>query len=141
MRLSPIPKVFVVILAAATLIPVASAAHRQTDQTPVPWGMVTQNTSCVIFSQHRVTHGMFWGVAVTAKRYSVLDVVESHNYTLPQKAYKEDQATLDQLQGIATNNRVKFINIPGKVTAKELKEARQMCQSDAAPQYASSSGS
>jgi|GEM_PF-4539606 len=121
--------------AIAMLAPVSFAAHRQEDETPIAWGTMNQNTGCVVFEQHRATRGMFWGVAATVTRYSVLQVVESHNFTLPQKDYKEDQATLNKLQDLAARKQVKFINIPGKVTDKKLKEARQMCQAQAAPQY------
>lgn len=128
-------------LTMALLAPFAFAAHNQTDETPVAWGTIHQNTGCVIFEQHRATRGMFWGVAATVTRYSVLQVVESHHYTLPQKDYKEDQDTLNKLQDLAARNQVKFINIPGKVTSKKLKEARQMCGAEAAPQYEASSDS
>ena len=128
-------KALAVSAAIAMLPPVSFAAHRQVDETPIAWGTINQNTGCVIFEQHRATRGMFWGVAATVTRYSVLQVVESHHYTLPQKDYKEDQATLNKLQDLAAGNQVKFINIPGKVTSKKLKKARQMCQAEAAPQY------
>jgi hypothetical protein len=133
-------KTLTLILTLATLTPLAAAARPAADQSPIPWGTINQNTSCVIFEQHRATRGMFWGVAATVTRYSVLQVVESHHYTLPKKDYKEDQATLDHLQDIAARDHVKFINIPGKVNTKKLKQARQMCQSAAAPQYDATSG-
>jgi hypothetical protein len=131
--------VLAVSLTMAMLSPFAFAAHSRGDDIPMAWGTINQNTGCVIFEQHRATRGMFWGVAATVTRYSVLQVVESHHYTLPQKDYKEDQATLNKLQDLGARNQVKFINIPGKVTARKLKEARQMCGAQAAPQYNASS--
>lgn len=132
-------KTLTLILALATLTPFAAAARPAADPSPIPWGTLTQNTSCVIFEQHRATRGMFWGVAATVTRFSVLRVVESHHYTLPQKQYKQDQNTLDHLQDIAARDHVKFINIPGKVNAAILKQARQMCRAAAAPQYSAPS--
>ncbi|MGC8550425.1 MAG: hypothetical protein ACP5M4_12055 [Acidobacteriaceae bacterium] len=141
MRRKLLTKTLTASLAVAMLAPFAFAARNQADETPIAWGTINQNTGCVIFEQHRATRGMFWGVAATVTRYSVLQVVESHNYTLPRKNYKEDQATLNKLQDLAARNQVKFINIPGKVTQKKLKEARQMCRAQAAPQYDAASGS
>ena len=135
MRCDTLSKTLIISLAIAMLAPFAFAAHSRENETPMAWGTINQNTGCVIFEQHRATRGRFWGVASTVTRYSVLQVVESHNYTLPQKDYKEDQATLNKLQDIAAREQVKFINIQGKVTQKTLKEARQMCQAQAAPQY------
>ncbi len=134
-------KTLTALLALALLAPSALAAHHRADETPMAWGTIHQNTGCVIFEQHRATRGMFWGVASSVTRYSVLQVVESHGYTLPQKDYKEDQSTLNKLQDLAALKQVKFINIPGKVTQKKLKEARQMCQAQAASKYDASSGS
>jgi len=121
-----------VTLLLAAMAPLASAAHKRSHKKNpalMPWGTLTQNKGCVIFAQHRKTRGMYWGVAVTTERYNALDVVETIHYTMPRKHYRENQDTLNKLENLAVRDRIKFVNIPGKVTPQKLEEARHMCRS------------
>ena len=114
------------------LSPLCFARAKNKDEKPVVWGVLSQNTGCVIFREHRKTRGMFWGVAVTAVRFSELDVVDSENYKLPGTSYRETQANMDMLERLANKNRLKYVNIPGKVTPAQLKAARALCKSSSA---------
>jgi hypothetical protein len=98
------------------------------NQEPVVWGVLTQNTGCVIFQEGHKTSGMFWGVAVTTKTVGKLTVVESQNYTLEQKEYLETQENLDGLMQRAQKDMVKFVKIPEKYSPELLEKARAMCK-------------
>lgn len=96
---------------------------------PVPFGMVSQNTGCVIFREFRKTSGMFWGVAVTTKTVSKLEVIEGDHYNLNRKLWDETQIDdMNELQRIATKDKIKFVKIPSKKpTSEQLEKARAMC--------------
>jgi hypothetical protein len=98
------------------------------NEGPIPWGMLSQSTGCLIFKEHRKTTGMFWGVAVTTKTFSVLEVVETQNYTLEQKQWKEDQENMDKLNRLALKDKIKFVKIPKDYSEKQLERARSMCK-------------
>ena len=99
-------------------------------QDPVVFGMLSQNTGCVIFREFRKTSGMFWGVAVTTKTVGKLEVIETQNYTLDQKKWDETvQDDMNELQRIAVRDKVKFVKIPNKKpTDEQLKKARALCK-------------
>jgi hypothetical protein len=99
-------------------------------QDPVVFGMLSQNTGCVIFREFRKTSGMFWGVAVTTKTVGKLEVVETQNYTLDRKKWDETvQDDMNELQRIAVRDKVKFVKIPNKKpTDEQLKKARASCK-------------
>ena len=99
-------------------------------QDPVVFGMLSQNTGCVIFREFRKTSGMFWGVAVTTKTVGKLEVIETQNYTLDQKKWDETvQDDMNELQRIAVRDKVKFVKIPNKKpTDEQMKKARALCK-------------
>ncbi len=99
-------------------------------QDPVVFGMLSQNTGCVIFREFRKTSGMFWGVAVTTKTVGKLEVIETQNYTLDRQKWDETvQDDMNELQRIAVRDKVKFVKIPNKKpTDEQLKKARALCK-------------
>jgi len=119
-------------LLALVLSPAAlSPGEKPVDaQDPVVFGMLSQNTGCVIFREFRKTSGMFWGVAVTTKTVGKLEVIETQNYTLDQKKWDETvQDDMNELQRIAVRDKVKFVKIPNKKpTDEQLKKARALCK-------------
>jgi hypothetical protein len=108
----------------------AQEEHPPESQDPIAFGIISGNTSCVIFREFRKTSGMFWGVAVTTKSVTKLEVIESQNYTLDRKQWDETQMDdLNELQRIANKDKVKFVKIPNKKpTADQLNKARTMCK-------------
>jgi hypothetical protein len=100
-------------------------------QEPIAWGMLTHNSSCVIFAEGRKTKGMFWGVAVTATVTGKLTVIETQNYTLDQKQYLETQDVMNDLMLRAQKDNVKFVKIPEKYSPELLEKARATCKSEA----------
>jgi hypothetical protein len=117
---------------ALFLLPATAAQDQKPadSQDPIAFGLLSQNTGCVIFSEFRKTSGKFWGVAVTTKTVSKLEVVEAQNYKLDRKQWDETQMDdLNELQRIATRDKVKFIKIPNKKpTSQQLDKARAMCK-------------
>jgi hypothetical protein len=95
---------------------------------PVVWGIISQNSGCVIFKEYRKTSGMFWGVAVTTKTRSFLEVLETQHYTLDQTKWDEtDPESMDQLQRLSVKDKIKFVKIPEKYSDEQLDKARKMC--------------
>ena len=119
-------------LLALVLSPAAlSPGEKPADaQDPVVFGMLSQNTGCVIFREFRKTSGMFWGVAVTTKTVGKLEVIETQNYTLDRNKWDETvQDDMNELQRIAVRDKVKFVKIPNKKpTDEQLKKARALCK-------------
>lgn len=124
MRLSRV----ISLLVLATSVPIASGKSTPA-QDPIAWGMLHQNSGCVIFEEGHKTKGMYWGVAVTTKTSGKLTVIETQNYTLPQKEYIETQEVMDQLMRFAEQDHVKYVKIPEKYSADLLEKARGMCKS------------
>ena len=119
------------VVAISLLISVAAAKDKKDDESkkePIAWGLLSQNEGCVIFKEYRKTSGRFWGVAVTTKTLSVLEVVEMQNYELTQLKWEETQENMDELQRLALKNKVKFVKIPSKFTNEQLEKARTMCR-------------
>jgi len=98
------------------------------EEDPVVWGMATQNAGCVIFKEFRKTNAKFWGVAITTKTFSGLEVLESQNYELTPKKWVEDQESLNQLQRLALKDKIKFVKIPEKFSDAQLQKARAACK-------------
>jgi hypothetical protein len=114
----------------ATSFHVASGKNTPA-QDPIAWGILNQNSGCVIFEEGRKTKGMYWGVAVTAKISGKLTVIEAQNYTLPQTEYVETQDVMNDLMRIAEKDHVKYVKIPEKYSPDLLEKARAMCKGTA----------
>jgi len=83
-----------------------------------------------VFGSPIKTSGMFWGVAVTTKTVSILEVVETQNYKIDQTTWNEaQQDDINELQRIAVKDKIKFVKIPNKEqTDEQLEKARTMCK-------------
>jgi hypothetical protein len=106
-----------------------ASAKDAPNQDPVAWGMLSQNSGCVIFEEGHKTKGMFWGVAVTTQTTGKLTVIEAHDYALNQKEYLETQDVMNDLMRRAQKDHVKFVKIPEKYSPDLLEKARAMCKS------------
>lgn len=111
--------------------PVALAQDKPQTMEPVIWGASSGNTACVIFAEGHKTSGRFYGIAATAKRVGKLTLIETQNYTFPDKEVLETQENLDKLMEIAHKDRVKFVKIPEKYSPELLEKARSACRADA----------
>ena len=122
-------KLMNLLLMLLVLAPPSFAAGKQAarENEPVVWGMLSQNTGCVIFKEGHKTKGMYWGVAVTTKRYGKLTAIESQNYDLGEKEIVETQENMDDLMQRARRDHVKFVKIPEKYAPDLLNKARAMC--------------
>ena len=110
-------------------MPMSLAAQKgATAPEPVVWGLLTGNTSCVIFAEGRKTSGRFYGVAVTTKSVGKLTLVEAQNYSFEQKEVLETQENMDNLTRTAQKDHVKFVKIPEKYSPELLEKARAACR-------------
>src|SRR5258706_16318508 len=110
-------RILLISILALSVSPVANAKNKKPadSQEPVVFGILSQNVGCVIFREYRKTSGMFWGVAVTTKTVSHLEVVETQNYKIEQTTWNEaQQEDINELQRLAVKDKVKF----GKITNK-----------------------
>ena len=125
-------RILLISILALSLSPVATAKDKKSpdSQEPVVFGILSQNAGCVIFREYRKTSGMFWGVAVTTKTVSQLDVIETQNYKIEQTTWNEtQQEDLNELQRIAVKDKIKFVKIPNKnPTDEQLEKARTLCK-------------
>jgi len=110
---------------------VALFAQNKPEPEPVVWGILTGNSSCVIFAEGRKTSGRFYGVAITTKTVEKLTVVETQNYTFDPKEVLETQDTMDDLMRKAQKDHVKFVKIPEKYSPDLLDKARAACKAGA----------
>ena len=125
--------IFLIAILAISLSPVAAAKDKKKpadSQEPVVFGILSQNVGCVIFREYRKTSGMFWGVAVTTKTVSQLEVVETQNYKIEQTTWNEtQQEDMNELQRLAVKDKIKFVKIPNKnPTDEQLEKARTLCK-------------
>lgn len=121
-------KHFLLFLMLSLLVSTSFASDKNSqNQDPIAWGMLSQNTGCVIFQEGRKTSGAFWGVAVTTKTVGKLTIIETQNYTPDTKVYLETQENMDALQRQAQQDKVKYIKIPEKYTQQQLEKARALC--------------
>lgn len=117
-----------VLLAFLGLVDSGGANEKQ--KYPYAWGMLTQNSGCAIFAEERHKHTRFVG-AVEVSWNGTLDVIETKNYEMKQREWKETREDLDALQKLALKDKLKLIKIPAKHTQEQLDQARAMC--NAAP--------
>lgn len=108
-----------------------TAQNKAQESEPVAWGILSGNSSCVIFAQGRKTSGKFYGVAVTTKTLGKLTVIEQQNYSFPQKEVIETQENMDNMTQMAEKDHVKFVKIPEKYSPELLEKARAVCKAGA----------
>ncbi len=106
-----------------------SAQSKTAGSEPVAWGILSGNSSCVIFAEGHKTSGRFYGVSITTKTVGKLTLVEAQNYTFNQHEVLETQENMDNLMQIAQKDRVKFVKIQEKYSPELLEKARASCKS------------
>ena len=116
------------VVVLAVLAGTANGKQKDKNKYPYAWGMLTDNTGCVIFTEARHKHTRFVG-AVEVRWDGTLDVLEQRNYEMKQKQWKETRKELDALQALAMKDKLKLVKIPEKHTDQELQQARDMCAS------------
>jgi hypothetical protein len=105
-----------------------SAEQKAPEPDPVIWGIMSNNSGCVIFAEGRKTSGMFYGIAVTTKTVGKLTLIETHDYAFDQKVTLETQENMDNLMRIAQKDHIKFVKIPENYTPELLEKARTACK-------------
>jgi hypothetical protein len=120
------------VLAFALAAPAVISAEKTQPAEPVAWGMLSNNTGCVIFAEGHKTSGRFYVVAVTTKTVGKLTLIETQNYSFTQNVVLETQENMDSLMQIAEKDHIKFVKIPEKYTPDLLEKARASCKAAAA---------
>lgn len=118
-----------VLLCFVLAIPTAlSAGKTPPASDPIVWGILSNNSGCVIFAEGKHTSGRFYGVAVTTKTVGQLTLIETQSYTFNQKVTPETQENMDDLMRLAQKDHVKFVKIPEKYSPDLLEKARIACK-------------
>jgi hypothetical protein len=110
----------------------SAAGKSKNEKYPYAWGVLEGNTGCVIFADTRHKKTEFVGV-IKESWWGTLDVIETHHYEMKQKQWQETRKSLDQLQKLALEAKLKLVKIPAKHTQEQLEEARKMCGVPAIP--------
>jgi hypothetical protein len=100
------------------------------NRKPVAWGIISQNSGCVIFEESIKTSFRFYGVAETYSRTGKLKVIETQKYTMDQTEYNESKENMDSLMQRAVKDHIKYVKIPENYTDDQLDSARDLCNSD-----------
>jgi hypothetical protein len=114
-----------------TAVSALSGQNKAQQSEPIAWGLLSGNSSCVIFAEGHKTSGRFYGVVMTAKTVGKLTLVETQNYTFNQKEVLETQENMDNLMRMAQKDHIKFVKIPEKYSPDLLEKARASCKSEA----------
>jgi hypothetical protein len=81
-----------VLFGLALITPVLlSAEKKPQNQDPVVWGILSNNSGCVLFAEGHQTKGMFYGVAVTTQTVGKLTLIETQNYAFAEQITLETQ--------------------------------------------------
>jgi hypothetical protein len=122
-------KLSAAIAALCLMTPALLSAEKKVPQMdPVVWGILSNNSGCVIFAEGRQTSGRFYGVAVTTRTVGKLTLIETQNYTFNDKVTLETQDNMNNLMRIAQNDHIKFVKVPEKYSPDLLEEARAACK-------------
>lgn len=97
-------------------------------QAPLAWGIMTSAKGCVIFREYSKNTLGFFLVAAGATSHGELEVVETDGYTLSKPVWKEDQESLNELQRLSNQDRIRYVKVPGKYTPEQLEAARTLCR-------------
>jgi hypothetical protein len=97
-------------------------------RAPIAWGIMNNATGCVIFREYSKSTVGFFVVAAGVTTHGELEVVEANGYTLSKPVWSEDQESLNELQRLANQDRIRYVKVQGKYTPDELEAARAICQ-------------
>ena len=88
-------------------------------------GTTQGNSGCAILEKHTPVKGklLVLGVIYARTEYRVL---ESFNYKMPKSKFT-GQGEIEELNHLATKDKIKLVVIPSKYTPEELEEARELC--------------
>lgn len=123
--MSRIPKLLIMALAAA---PGMIQAQDSGASGPVVWGAPSDAKGCVIFREVQKTDVVTSDMETTVKAHYELQVLESQGYTPSHDTYPEDQRTLDALQIVATQDRIRFVKLRAPFSPADLDVARARCR-------------
>ena len=95
---------------------------------PIAWGIMSNAKGCVIFREYSKNTLGFFVVAGGVSSHGELEVVETDGYTLSKPVWKEDQESMNELQRLANQDKIRYVKVQGKYTPDELEAARALCR-------------
>lgn len=116
------------IMIGGTTAVVLPAVAQPTAGAPIAWGAPSDAKGCVIFREVEKLDVASAETSTTVKSRYELEVLESEGYTPARKSYPDTQQTLDELQLIAVQDRIRFVKIADPYTPADLDAARALCR-------------
>jgi hypothetical protein len=123
------------LVSMAFCILAATAGSVALADEPIAWGAPAGAKGCVTFREYEkiVVSASDTEMQTTAKSHFELEVVSSQGYDLPKKVWSDDQGTMDQLQNIAVQDRIRFVKIKDHYSPTDLEAAQSLCRQAMAP--------
>jgi len=89
-------------------------------------GTTQGNSGCAILEKHTPVKGklLLVGVVYARTEYRVLD---SFNYKMPKSKFT-GKDEIEELNHLATKDKIKLVIVPSKYTPEDLEEARKLCE-------------
>jgi hypothetical protein len=112
----------------------AGASWCWADQ-PIAWGAPAGAKGCVVFREYEKIDVSTSDseMKTTAKSRFELEVANSQGYTLPKTVWPDDQGTMDELQRIATSDRIAFVKLKDHYSPADLDAAQALCRQAMTP--------
>ncbi len=97
-------------------------------RAPIAWGIMNNAKGCVILREYSKSTLGFFVVAAGVTSHGELEVVETDGYTLSKPVWLEDQDSMNELQRLANQDKIRYVKVQGKYTPDELEAARAICR-------------
>ncbi|HEV3017890.1 MAG TPA: hypothetical protein VGY49_02620 [Burkholderiaceae bacterium] len=97
-------------------------------RAPIAWGIMNDAKGCVIFREYSKSTLGFFVVAAGVSSHGELEVVETDGYTLSKPVWLEDQDSMNELQRLANQDKIRYVKVQAKYTPGELEAARALCR-------------
>jgi len=95
------------------------------DNEPLVSGTTQGNVGCVILEKHMPVKGklLLAGVIYARTEY---DVLEEFNYKMDKRKFT-GKGEIEDLNRLATKDKIKLVVIPSKYMPEQLDQARKLC--------------
>lgn len=110
-----------------TAAAISPAFAQPAPHMPVAWGAPSDAKGCVIFREIEKMDVSSGDTSTTVKSHYELEVLESDGYTPAHRTYPDTQQTMDELQLVAVQDRIRFVKIADPYTPADLDAARALC--------------
>jgi hypothetical protein len=115
------------LLASCVSFESGSAVGKNGSRAPVAWGLAGGASHCVIFREYSKTSVGFAVVVAGMSTHAELEVVDGGGYELSKKVWVEDVNSMNELQRVADQDRLRFVKVQDGYTPDELNQAKSLC--------------